>query len=268
MNIDELRQQLASMATEVSDTDTTTRIAGVEGKVKQAQRKAMMAAGVVVAAVVAVVGLSAPQLLSASRSVGPADQTPTQQAQPSPTPGQTPTTSGQTPTTPEQSDPSSPSPGRTPVGEQTFVDQQDSAAPYVDITRVDVTNSSNAVKVVVHAADLEPGAAVLDLMLTTQLKGYIWTAKPLYAVDASGQTDETFRASLITDPESGLGRVKCPQLTAETSSDASSEMRVTVPRSCLGELEPGPFRLSVRLYTPVEGGGLDDYLNPRPIIVK
>lgn len=34
MNIDELRQQLASMATEVSDTDTTTRIAGVEGKVK------------------------------------------------------------------------------------------------------------------------------------------------------------------------------------------------------------------------------------------
>jgi len=63
---------------------------------------------------------------------------------------------------------------------------------------------------------------------------------------------------LIIEPESGLGEVRCPGLTAETSSDASGEMRVSVPRTCLSELEPGPFRLELRLYTPVEGGGLDD----------
>ncbi len=57
-------------------------------------------------------------------------------------------------------------------------------------------------------------------------------------------------------------------MTAETSSDASGEMRVSVPRACLSELEPGPFKLELRLYTPVEGGGLHDYLSPRPIVVK
>lgn len=262
MNIDGLRQELSMMADQVHDTDATTRLEGVDHKMKTANRTRMIGAAVAVAAVVAGVAYTAPQLLATSEnSTGPADQTVTQRTQPSPTTGETPTTTDQT-TTP------SPSTPWTPVGRQTFVDAPDNAEAYVDITLVEVMNGRKAVEFVVQAADLEPGAAVLGMMITTQLKGDIWYAKPLYAIDASGTTDSDFRARLITEPESGLGEVKCPGLTAETSSDASSEMRVSVPRTCLSELEPGAFRLELRLYTPVEGGGLDDYLSPRPIVVK
>ncbi len=262
MNIDDLRQELSMMADQVHDTDVTTRLEGVDHKMKTANRTRTIGAAVAVAAVVAGVAFTAPQLLATSdKSTGPADQTPTQQTQPSPT-------TGQTRTTPDQTTTPSPSTPWTPAGRQTFVDAPDDAAAYVDITRVEVMNGRKAVEFVVRAADLEPGAARLDMMITTQLKGYIWTAKPLYAIDASATTDSDFRARLITEPESGLGEVRCPGLTAETSSDSNSEMRVSVPRTCLSQLEPGPFRLELRLYTPVEGGGLDDYLSPRPIVVK
>lgn len=263
MNIDDLRQELSTMAGQVYDTDATTRLKGVDHKVKTANRTRTISAAVALAAVGAVAGFAAPQLLATSdNSTGPADGTPTQQTQPSPTTDQTPTTHDQTAT-------ASPSTPWTPVGRQTFVDAPDNAAAYVDITRVEVTNGRQAVEFVVQAADLEPGAAVLDMMITSQLKGYLWTAKPLYAIYASGTTDSDFRARMITEPESGLGEVKCPGLTAETSSDASSEMRVSVPRTCLSELEPGPFRLELRLYPgPSEVAFPVDYLSPRPIVVK
>ncbi|MBA3311268.1 MAG: hypothetical protein H0U28_14655 [Nocardioidaceae bacterium] len=88
----------------------------------------------------------------------------------------------------------SPSTPWTPVGRQAFFDAPDNAAPYVDITRVEDTNGRQAVEFVVQAADLKPGAAVLDMMITTQPKGNIWTAKPLYAIDASATTDSDVRA--------------------------------------------------------------------------
>jgi len=261
MNIDDLRQELSTMAGRVHDTDATTRLEGVDHKMKTANRTGTISAAAAVAAVVAVAGFAAPQLLATSdNSTGPADGTPTQQTQPSPTTEPTPTTDATT---------SPPSTAWTPVGRQAFVDAPDNAASDIDITRVEVTNGRQAVEFVVQAADLEPGAAVLDMMITSQLKGYLWTAKPLYAIYASGTTDSDFRARMITEPESGLGEVKCPGLTAETSSDASSEMRVSVPRTCLSELEPGPFRLALRLYPgPSEVAFPVDYLSPRPIVVK
>ncbi len=81
--------------------------------------------------------------------------------------------------------------------------------------------------------------------------------------------DGELRARLNSRTRSFMTPLDCPGMTGEEFADARSYLRVVVPRTCLSELEPGPFRLEeVRLFTPNEGGGSDDYLSPRPIVVK
>ncbi len=63
MDIDDLRQTLATMADEVSSTDETNRLAKVEAKVRAARRQ-WVGVGAGVVAVAAVVGLLVPTLLN------------------------------------------------------------------------------------------------------------------------------------------------------------------------------------------------------------
>ena len=255
MNIDDLKQELSAMAGQVHDTGATTRLEGVDHKTKTANRNKTIGAAVAVAAVVAGVAFMAPQLLATSdNSTGPANQTPTQQTQPSPT-------TGQTRTTPDQTTTASPSTPWTPVGRQTFVDAPDDEAAYVDITRVEVTNGRQALEVVIYAADLKPGAADAGLDLTRTLDADTSEADIprgiKHDLDLTTLGGE-FGARLLNFNRDVITGA-CPGMTAEQFTDSRSYMRVVVPRTCLEE-EPGPFGLYVSLRAPGEGEQPQDWL--------
>jgi len=253
MNIDDLKQELSTMTSRVHDTGATARLEGVDHKMRTANRNKTIGVAVAVAAVVAVAGFAAPQLLATSEnSTGPADQTVTQRTQQSPTTEPTPTTDATT---------SPPSTAWTPVGRQTFVDAPDNAEPYVDITRVEVTNGSQALEVVIYAADLKPGAADAGLDLTRTLDADTSEADIprgiKHDLDLTTLGGEFGARLLNFDRDVITGA--CPGMTAEQFTDSRSYMRVVVPRTCLEE-EPGPFGLYVSLRAPGEGEQPQDWL--------
>lgn len=254
MNLDDLRQQLASMAREVSDTETTTRLRGVEGKVRTARRTRAITAGLAAAAVVAVGGVTAPQFLGTADPPGPAspDQLATTQLQPA------------TVSTPTESN-------WTPVGEQAFVDNPDNRPPAINLRRVQVRNGRDRLAVTVHVANLQPGRAAFSLLVTdSTAKASSYTATDAYRVDAYQAADGTMHGGLyrhFSDPEDGKPPVKCGRLSVREFTDARSLIHVTIPKSCVGDIE-GPLRLWVGLRTPGVEGGAEDELQPQPAVVQ
>lgn len=260
MNIDELKQELRTIAGQVHATEPLTRLEGVGHKAKRAKRNKTISMAVGVASVVSVAGFTAPQLLAMSDdTVGPADQTVTQ-------PRQTTTTNPETtPPTPQESP-------WTPIGRQGFIDKPDNRPPAIDIRSVDVTNERETLAVTIHAADLEPGRAALSVFVTdsTDPHSSTYTSTGAYRVDVYLAVDGTMYADLyrsFSDPYNGKAPMRCPNLAADEDTDSRNRIDVAVPKGCIGDIE-GPLRVWTELRQPGVEGGVSDELHPQPAVVR
>ncbi len=249
MNTDDLKEELATLAQQVRLTDAATRLAGVDHKVKTANRSRAIGVAAAVGAAVVAASFTAPQLLATPESSNrPAGH-------PAPSTDTTP------PATSEST--------WTPVGRQEFSDKPDHVPPAIDIRSVDVLNSRNALVVSVHAANLEPGRAAVSMYVTDSTKPF-YTHRGTYRVIAYQEPNGAMHAGLystFSGPEDGKAPMRCPDFSVVEVTDVRSRIDVTIPKACTGDME-GPLRLWVELLQPGTEGGMSDQVYPQPMRVR